>query len=159
MNGGVVGRAYRIVRPEYESLAFTGEGARLYGGRWNSPGIAMVYLAETFSLAVLEVLVHVRAEQVLQRHRVAEVRFAPELAADLPPEELPADWDVEPPTHSTRRIGDEWVRSNRNGLLRVPSAVIPREHNLLLNPTHPAFASLHLGPFEDFFFDVRLLKG
>lgn len=148
-------RAWRIVPARRAATAFTGEGARLYGGRFNSPGTAVVYVSAHQSLAALELLVH-----ILHHPRLPCVVFPVDWDG-LPeervrPEDLPADWRAEPVTVDTMRLGDAWARAGRTALLRVPSAVVPDEENLLLNPAHPDFARLRVGAPRPFSFDPRL---
>ncbi|WP_295387028.1 RES family NAD+ phosphorylase [uncultured Thiodictyon sp.] len=136
-------RWFRLVDEAFAGSAFTGEGARLYGGRWNSPGVAMVYTAQSLSLAQLELLVHLEAEDVLRRHwRWFAVEVMPEAIleceswADLPP-----DYAAWPAPASTRALGDRWVAASASVALSVPSAITPGERTLLLNPAHPDYAT------------------
>lgn len=89
-------RGYRLVKRKWLKTAFDGEGARLYGGRWNSKGKACVYLASTESLAMLEVMVHLEDNQLLKEYALLEVTFPEELLMQLPEDVLPADWRAEP---------------------------------------------------------------
>ncbi len=138
-------QAWRVCRAPFADLL--GEGARRYGGRWNSPGLPVVYLAEHPALAVLEVRVHL----------------------DLPPDLLPDDYVLmpvelpdEPPEVATdlpvdpRSFGDGWLRSGRTAVLQVPSALVPSASNLLLNPRHPSASTAKAGPPQPFQFDARL---
>ncbi|MHB1841423.1 MAG: RES family NAD+ phosphorylase [Acidobacteriaceae bacterium] len=105
-------KAWRITKTTDIKTAFSGEGARLYGGRWNSKGIAVVYVAATRSLAMLEILVHMRnTRQTVHPipYMLFPASFDERLIEELPPSSLPADWDLEPPTDSTKSIGDAWV--------------------------------------------------
>ncbi len=148
-------RAWRIVAARWAHAAFDGEGARRYGGRWNSPGRPAIYLAGSRALAALETLVHL-GPGVAAKQRF--VRFEVSL-----PEALIADCDVEPISFkpfveaATQSLGDRWLEQKREVALRVPSAVIPEEHNYLLNPRHPAYPQLAIGPPEPFAFDPRLI--
>ena len=150
--------AWRIVKPARVADAFSGEGARLYGGRWNSAGTAMVYSAESKALAALEILVHVDAAELLDDFLCIPVRFDPRQVETLDFDSLPEDWrnPLAPP--STRRMGDAWVAQAVSAVLKVPSVLIPGECNYLLNPRHPAFGKLKIGAPEPFEFDPRLLK-
>jgi RES domain-containing protein len=137
--------AWRICRLPFADLH--GEGARRYGGRWNSPGRALVYLAEHPALAALEVRVHLDLPHDLLPDDYALVEVA---LPDEPPEEvaaLPADTVAE---------GDSWIESARSAVLRVPSALLPRAWNLLLNPRHPRASDARIIATEPFRFDPRL---
>jgi RES domain-containing protein len=145
---------WRIVQERFSSEAFTGEGARLYGGRWNSPGRAVVYAAGSRALTVLEMLVHLDGPQLLDRYVIYEVEVPESLVAEVTA--LPRDWRDDPVPRSTQLMGDEWLRSASSAVLRVPSVLIPEEHNYLLNPRHPEFAKIRISGPEKFVFDSRL---
>ncbi|MDI5885682.1 RES family NAD+ phosphorylase [Cobetia amphilecti] len=135
-------RGYRLVKRKWLKTAFDGEGARLYGGRWNTKGKACVYLASTESLAMLEVMVHLEDNQLLKEYALLEVTFREEVLMQLPEDVLPADWRAEPAPPSTAEIGDDWLEGQSSLVLAVPSVVAPRETNYLVNPEHPAFLAL-----------------
>jgi RES domain-containing protein len=152
---------FRLVDEAFLDSAMSGEGARLYGGRWNSPGVAMVYAAQSLSLAQLELLVHLEAEAVLRGHwRSLEVAVAPEAILECESwAELPVDYAAWPAPASTRAIGDRWVAEAVSVGLSVPSAITPGERNLLLNPAHPDFpAAVVTGLAKGLILDKRLLK-
>ena len=148
--------AWRICREGQQRL--DGEGARLHGGRWNSEGIAVVYASSTLALAALECLVHVDVEDV-PRDLVAMALRAPDDAEEtlVAVERLPADWRRVPDHPVCARIGDEWVRKGAALRLRVPSAVVPEESNLLINPGHPRWREVVVESVRRFGFDPRLL--
>jgi RES domain-containing protein len=148
--------AWRLVKTKFVAVAFDGEGARLYGGRWNSPGTRVVYLADSVSLAILEVLVHTEDVSLLAAYSICDVSYDPALATTVAYESLPPDWDAVPSTDATQAIGDDWVASATSVLLRVPSVVAPGEFNLLVNPAHRKSPELAIGEFEPFRFDKRL---
>ena len=150
--------AWRIVKPRHVEGAFSGEGARLYGGRWNSIGIPMVYAAGSKALAALEILVHVDAAELLDEYLCLPVRFDRRLARTLDLKSLPSDWRAPLPPLSTQAIGDAWAAENGSVVLEVPSVLIPGEGNFLVNPRHPGFGKLRFGAPEPFEFDPRLLK-
>lgn len=135
-------RAYRLVKRKWRQAAFDGEGARLYGGRWNSKGKACVYLAGSASLAMLEVMVHLDDYQLLEHYTLLEVVLQKSTVMSLSTESLPKDWAVEPAPASTAEIGDNWLESQSSLALAVPSAVVPRERNYLINLQHAHFQAL-----------------
>ena len=150
---------WRITSGRYGDRAFDGEGARLYGGRWNQPGTAVVYCSWTLSLAAQEYFVHLEPD-LAPTDLVA-------VAADLPSglaveslevEALPRDWRTYPAPERLKDLGTGWVRSGRSAVLQVPSSVIPHEMNVLLNPTHPEFAKIHIRAAEPFSFDPRMWR-
>ena len=149
---------WRLTKRKHASAAFTGEGARLYGGRWNSPGVPMVYTAETQSLAALELLVHLDAPALLERYVLIEVQIDDSLALRLDLKDWPRDWRQSPPPARLREIGDAWVEAQKSAALRVPSALVPAEGNFLLNPRHPDFARLRIGDPLPFHYDPRIAR-
>ena len=149
-------RGWRIVKASHAAAAFDGEGARLYGGRWNSPGTALVYTAESEALAALELLVHVRAPQLLAAYVSIPADFDEALVESVAVASLPSGWRRYPAPSALQQIGDRWVLEGRSAVLRVPSAVVPRESNFLLNPLHGDFARVALGAPAPFEFDGRL---
>lgn len=151
-------RAWRIASRSYAHAAFTGEGAARSPGRWNRLGVPVVYLAEHRSTGILEVLVHVDDRAHLAAFVAIEVEIPDPHVEEL--SELPPDWRQlpEPYPESTQRLGSEWALSLRSLALRVPSAVVPSEFNLLLNPRHPAMSEVRVGQPQPLFLDPRLLR-
>lgn len=150
--------AWRITKRKHEKAAFSGGGARKYGGRWNSPGTAIVYTAQTQSLAVLEMLVHLDGPELLQRYVVIGVEIEERLVGNVELSDLPRHWRAEPAPVGLRKIGDEWVEAASSAVLRVPSTLVSAESNFLLNPAHPDFKKLIIGDPVSFHFDQRLAK-
>lgn len=149
--------AYRICQRRFVKHAFDGEGARLNGGRWNSPGTRLVYLAGSISLAQLEMLVHLESDEVLHaRYVVIPVTIPARHVQALPRGKWPRGWRAAAAPSATQRIGDAWISSSGSLCLQVPSVLVPEEHNFLLNPAHPAFAHLQIGKARSLVFDRRL---
>jgi RES domain-containing protein len=136
--------------------ALTGEGARLYGGRWNTKGKSEIYAAESRVLAVAEMLVHLDTSGSLSRYIVIEVQIDKTLVQEIDLTVLPSNWRSEPAPKRLRAIGDERIGAGISPDLRVPSAVIQGEFNCLLNPAHPAFSKLHFSKPGGFRIDKRL---
>jgi RES domain-containing protein len=150
--------AWRIVKRKHVQGAFSGEGARRYGGRWNSAGIAMVYTAESQSLAALEMVVHLDSSELLDHYVVFSVGIDERLVVKVDLSNLPRNWRVDPAPKGTREVGDSWAAASTSVVLRVPSAILPAEHNFLLNPHHPDFSRLAIGSPSLFRFDRRLAR-
>ena len=149
--------AWRIVKQKNPPRkAFDGEGARLYGGRWNSAGTPMVYTAQSQSLAVLEMLVHLDTPDLLEKYVLFGVTMEEGLILVLAETDLPRDWKSDPPPARLRAIGDAWATSLASVALRVPSSVIPAEFNYLLNPKHKDFGKIEIGKLLPFQYDARL---
>ena len=151
-------KVWRLAKEEH--AASNGEGAKKYGGRWNPPGLAVVYTSESLSLAALEALVHADSD-LLPADLVI-------LSADIPDtlpiqsltlKELPSKWNDFPAPSALQAIGVDWVRANKAVGLRVPSAVVVQEYNVLLNPAHPDFSHIHWEEVGLFQWDLRLGHG
>ncbi len=150
--------AYRIVRKKWSQSAFDGEGARLYGGRWNSKGKPCVYVAGSESLAILEVLVHLQNSQALTHYVLLSIEIDEQEMLTLQNEDLPKNWQENPAPSDTSDLGDEWLASKSSLALSVPSTIVTRERNYLLNVSHPRFLQCISSITEhDFTLDSRLL--
>ncbi len=149
---------YRIARSKHIG-DLSGEGARLHGGRWNHRGTAIIYTSASRSLAAVELLVHVSLSYAPADLKIAAIEIPDELA----PEEtdlsiLPPNWRAFPPPLELADLGTSWAESGRSLLLRVPSAVVEHEYNILINPAHPDIARVALTGVEDFRLDRRLAR-
>ncbi len=150
-------RVWRICLRRYRR--FDGEGARLYGGRWNHAGTSLVYTSGSLSLAALELFVHV------------DIDIAPSgliaIPADIPDHlgvdnvevaNLPRNWRAYPAPEALKGIATEWINKASTAVLGVPSAVIPSEWNYLLNPRHADFGRIRIQNSLPFEFDARMWK-
>jgi RES domain-containing protein len=148
--------AWRLCASHRLPLAFSGEGAARRAGRWNSPGVRVIYCAESRSLAALEVLVHVTDPALLGA--IEWVCLPAVFPASLleTPTRFPDSWRTFPHPPQTQEFGAAWARELRSAALRVPSAVVPGEFNYLLNPLHADFKRVKIGKAESFSFDARL---
>jgi len=151
-------RGFRLVKARHALEAFTGAGARLYGGRWNRPGIPMVYAAESLALAALETVVHFSGEERGIAFLTYEIEVPDECVRTLQPRELPRDWRSSVTPASTQEVGSLWQRSGTSVALRVPSVLVPGESCVLLNPEHPDTRRVILHYPTPFTFDDRLWK-
>lgn len=150
-------RAFRLCKTKFLTSAFAGEGARLNGGRWNSPWLAVVYASSSLSLATLKVLIHLEDPEVFARLFSWIPLEIPEDAIEtLDESKLPTDWCADETSISSRSIGDAWLRSQRSAVLAVPSVVTPGESNYLLNPAHPRFPEIQIGGAKSFRPDPQL---
>lgn len=151
-------RAWRIVKERHVETAFDGEGARLFGGRWNSPGVPAVYASESRALATLEVLAGLQTNSLLPGYVLIPAEFDGSLVVAIELDEVPADWRQNPPAPSTQRLGDDWIARGKSAVLRVPSALVPKESNFVLNPRHPDFSAIRVQEPEPLSMDPRLLR-
>ena len=153
--------AWRLAAPEHSrtvELMLSGVGALRHGGRWNSPGRRAVYLGGSLALASVELLVHLRAPDVLRQYRKLPVGIPEELIQRLDVRDLPRE-SAAPALHArTQAVGDRWLESEESAVLRVPSAVVPGEVNYVANPRHPDFDRIEPGTITGFRYDLRVLK-
>ena len=148
---------WRITTRRRARDAFSGEGARLFGGRWNFPGTPVVYTSLTLSLCALEYFVHV--DPVVAPRGLVAIAADLSIVIEIPSvslAELPAGWRRYPAPERLQEIGTVWAQAAASVALRVPSALIPHEHNVLWNPLHPDFHHLRPRPAEPFAFDPRM---
>lgn len=145
---------WRIVRPVYAANPLSGAGAARWGSRWNSAGVRMAYASTSRPLAVLESLVHLTRDYFPRDAVLVPIEVPGRLIAEVP--ELPAGWNDIPYSGESRRIGDLWVEQNTSLAMLVPSAVLPAERNLLINPAHAHFGEIRVGAPEPDAFDRRL---
>lgn len=151
--------AWRLDKVKHAKEAFTGEGARRVSGRWHHQGIPVIYVSESLALSVLEKFVHLGFDS----SRIKFIYFKIEIPASvsiakLKIADLPIDWTEEPPRNSTKEIGSNWARENSTAVLRVPSVLVPRSWNYLLNPSHGDFKKIRISEPIPFVFDDRMWK-
>jgi RES domain-containing protein len=135
-----------------------GLGGRKFSSRWTRLGKRVVYLAESPAGALLEVLVHLDldSEDIPESYTLLQIS-APEAIATRsldPP--IEARWQED--QEMTRRIGSEWLASLETPLARVPSAIVPRTWNYLLNPEHPDAKLVEIAEVIKERFDSRLVR-
>lgn len=148
--------AFRITRKEFAASLWSGYGAREFGGRWNSKGVAVIYTAENRSLAAMEQLVHLVKPRILKGYVIASISFDEHQLTRLSPAGLPAGWNRPVALPALKKYGDNWIAAARHLVLAVPSVVIPGEWNYLINPAHPDFAGVKKSPPRRFGYDLRL---
>ncbi|HEY7246941.1 MAG TPA: RES family NAD+ phosphorylase [Xanthobacteraceae bacterium] len=151
-------RLWRI--SNYADLS--GEGARRAEGRWHERGQRVVYLAEHPALALLEVLVHLEIDtnDLPANYQLLEVE-----TEDVPVEEAPREeldrgapgWERD--SSISRRYAKQWLAEQQAALLRIPSIVLPRAWNFLLNPTHPDAGRIRIVSAARAEYDRRLFSG
>lgn len=150
-------RVWRVCSKRHQR--FDGEGARRYGGRWNHPGISVVYTSGSLSLAAVELFIHVDID-IASADLVAIQADVPDSLATetVEVESLPKDWRRYPAPEALKDIGTAWAAKASTAILAVPSAVIPEERNYLLNPAHRDFKRIRIHKPIPFRFDPRMWK-
>ena len=147
-------KVWRLCRRPFARL--DGEGARLYGGRWNSPGQPVIYTSINLSLAILEVLVHLEVDYVDLPDDYVSVSL--DIPDDLELSRINIPAGLFPHLEDTRDIGDSWLHQRESVGLYIPSLICPDESNLLLNPGHPDFRRIQQSAITPFQFDQRLFN-
>jgi RES domain-containing protein len=143
-----------LVKWKQRAGAFSGEGSRLYGGRWASPGHRAVYVSDTQALSALENIVHFQPGQTPPAYAFLSVEFDSALVQTLGVT-LPPNWATMPAV--TAAIGDAWLTDPKSScILALPSALVPEGTNYLINPTHADFGKLTVGAAIPFAFDLRI---
>ncbi|MBU1221034.1 RES family NAD+ phosphorylase [Myxococcota bacterium] len=151
-------KVYRIAKNQYIH-DLSGEGARLYGGRWNRPGQRVLYTAQSRALAALECLVHLPLHFLPPDMSIAEIELpSGAVLQSVNPAELAGDWNTFPPPGFLADITGKWLSDGANLGLIVPSAVVSGESNCLINPAHPQFELIKITEIAPFNFDSRLLR-
>ena len=152
---------WRVASPVYASTPkemMSGEGARLYGGRWNSKGVPMVYLGTSLAQASMELLVHLERSDVLNSFVKMSVSFDESLVAHIDADDLPSDWFEPSMASSVQTFGDQWVLKEDSVILQVPSAALIGEYNYLFNPAHPEAKNVTMSDILPHNYDPRLCK-
>lgn len=145
---------YRLATETYK-LDLSGNGAKLFGGRWNSPGFSVVYTTENISLAVLEILVRADAYSIPITYHLITIDIPGSIQPlIITPAKLKAVWKDD--IGYTQWMGDEFIKSNDCLLLKVPSAVVDQENNFIVNPQHTDFKEVKIVTVKKFTFDKRL---
>ena len=152
--------AWRLCASKYADEILSGEGARQHGGRWNSPGVPVIYAGENLSLCALETLVHITHTIILNGDfKCIQLDIPDDLVHTITEQNLPANWYDKTPLEDTQKIGDKWIKFNTFLAMKVPSAVVLQENNIVINPLHPDFKEIKkVGTLQGFRFDPRVVK-
>jgi RES domain-containing protein len=147
---------WRICAAKYQDTAFSGIGGLYVPGRWHYQGHKIVYTAENLSLASLEVFVHLESDRV--KLVAMKAIIAQELEIEtISVESLAVNWQDPASYFKLQEIGRDWLISCRTPILKVPSAIVPVEHNYLFNPEHPDL-NFEIKSVIEFKFDSRMWK-
>ncbi|HOZ77955.1 MAG TPA: RES family NAD+ phosphorylase [Ferruginibacter sp.] len=145
---------YRLATGSYKD-DISGTGAKIFGGRWNSPGMAVLYTAENISLALLEILVRTGRKNIPSSYSLLKLSVPDTVRMfTITETKLKRSWEDD--LAYTQWMGDELLKARETLLLKVPSAIVPEENNLLLNPTHSDYKKVKIISTSVFDFDKRL---
>lgn len=151
-------RVFRLSRKKY-AADLSGKGAAIFGNRWNSNGVEMLYSAESRALAMAEVVVHLSIATLPDDYQMIEIEIPETIQIKVLQESRLKDgWNSNPPRTLTQTIGDSFILSNKNCVLKVPSAVVKGDFNYLLNPNHPEIVKIEIKNITEFPFDTRIFK-
>ena len=146
---------YRLSRGKYH-LDLSGKGAELYGGRWNSKGVAMLYTSQSRALAFAEVAIHIPVSIVPKDYFLISIITSDTASIlKLAEKDMPADWRSNPHSNSTQKIGDQFIVESKYLIFQVPSAIVPGDFNFLINPNHSLIKEVTIKDVEPFEFDSR----
>jgi RES domain-containing protein len=149
---------WRLARKDHIDQPLSGEGARLYGGRWNHVGVAIAYTSQSLSLAVLEYLVNLSIDDLPKDLFSIQIKIPDDFVQPgISLDELPVTWRTFPAPEALKDLGTDWVGKGDTPILLVPSVVIPNERNCLINPKHSLAHRIVVDRVEPFGLDERLL--
>ena len=146
---------YRVGRLKY-AKDLTGEGARLFGGRWNNKGVPCLYTSETRALTLLEYSVNVNLDDVPRALTMAIIEVPDSSIKVITEAELPGNWKHAPAPSETKEFGSALFKDKKFSVFKIPSTVVPEEFNYLLNPIHKDSQLFKLLEIKDFVYDVRI---
>ncbi len=147
--------SYRVVKTKYLDSAFDGEGARLYGGRWNSKGTPVIYTSNSLALCSLEIFIHLPSYRLLSDYIYMTVTFDSQLITKV---SLINGWNDRPISKIAQTIGDQWINECHSAVLEVPSVLMPDGYNYLININHPEYNNMKIGDPQPLQFDTRFEK-
>jgi RES domain-containing protein len=150
--------AWRLIHKRRAGSAFSGEGSRRYGGRWNSKGFRVVYVGDSLALSTLEVIAHAVPYRALNNFIYIQIKIPPELVYHVDTKKLPGNWQKDPPPSALKQIGDKWLQKSKTPVLKIQSIIVPVGFNYLLNPEHSDFKKITIGKPNKFFLDERLSR-
>ena len=150
---------YRITQESY-SNDLSGNGSRIFGGRWNSEGQYALYTSASRSLALLETLAHIPAKLFGNKKYILVTVFLPDKTSltFIDEKDLPNNWDALDIQHVTQKVGDNFLEEQKALLLRVPSVLMPEEFNYIINPLHPSMKQVKVIYQREIRFNDRLIK-
>lgn len=146
---------YRIGKTKHAN-DLTGEGARLFGGRWNHKLNPCIYTSESRALAVLEFTVNINIEEIPRALSIATIEIPTKAIQEITEAQLPGNWKQIPAPSSTKDFGTDLLRKSKSPIFKIPSSVICEEYNYILNPLHPESSHFKIIDIKDFIYDVRI---
>ncbi|MEX2569118.1 MAG: RES family NAD+ phosphorylase [Cyclobacteriaceae bacterium] len=151
-------KVYRLTKKKYSKI-LSGKGASYSNNRWNSKGTEIIYTAESRALALAEMAVHLSVSALPDNYAMMEIEIPDHFPVlTLESKDLPDGWNSFPHLSNSQEIGDMFIASSTNVVLKVPSAVVHGDFNFLLNPHHHSFHKIKIIQVTDFPIDTRLIN-
>lgn len=147
-------QVYRLANKKYIK-DLSGTGAALYGGRWNKKGTPVLYTSENEALALLEFIVNT-PPMIIPDPDLLVIEIPDDAIEPINRYELPNNWKAYPAPYALAAMGEKWIKSGESLALKVPSCIVPRQFNYLLNPRHPKASAIKIINQRPFEFDPRL---
>lgn len=149
---------YRLCKKQY-ATDLSGRGSEINGGRWNGKGLAALYTSASRALCTIEIVVHIPAGIIPKDYCMVAIEFPDDVSVKIIPlKDLPHTWNNNPINVHTQRIGNTFISSKKDMVLKVPSAIVKDEWNYIINPQHKDFQKIKILEIEPFTFDTRLFK-
>jgi RES domain-containing protein len=146
---------YRISNEIYKD-DLSGNGAAINGSRWNSKSLKLLYASQHISLCILESLVHLKTSYIPEMQYLLHIQMPETAVQEITFQKMREDWKTD--FVYTQWLGDQFIISNKSLVLKVPSAIVPQEHNILINPLHKDFKRVKIIGSELLELDKRLFQ-
>lgn len=143
---------YRLCRAKWAD-DLSGEGSRLFGGRWNHKMTPCIYTSESRALAILEYTVNIQLDEIPRALKMISIEIPDQKFNSISVNQLPGNWRDFPSPFSTKDFGTALLKSNQYPVIQIPSTIIPEEKNYILNPINPLFKIVAV---KDFIYDIRI---
>lgn len=148
-------KVYRIGKTKHAE-DITGEGSKLFGGRWNHKSVPCIYTSESRALALLEYTVNINIEEIPRALSVVTFEISADHITVITEDQLPGTWKQSPAPASTKDFGTNLLKKSLNAVFKIPSSIIAEEYNYILNPFHPQSKDFKIIDIKDFVYDVRI---
>jgi RES domain-containing protein len=148
-------KVYRVGKTKF-AADLKGEGASLFGGRWNNKTVGCLYTAQSRALAVLEYTVNVNKDDIPRALSIITIEIPDHPIKILQEKDLPCDWRQSPAPSSTKNFGSTLLLAAKEPVIQIPSTLIPQEFNFILNPLHPGSKLFKIVEITDFIYDLRI---
>lgn len=148
---------YRLSKEEFAN-DLSGYGAELSGGRWNSKGVPMLYTCVSQSLCVMEIAVRLSVIDIPDKLKLITISVKDSIVRKVEVNELPTDWQKFPHLRTSQIFGDELISNSKYKAFQIPSAIVPAEYNLIINPKKVTKEEIEILSIEDFYIDERLFR-